>query len=99
MAATAAAKNKKIRQEALREQLSAQKHVEHVIDISNKLSKQYLELESSAIQALKSAADIKLKIINKYLPDLKMQEIEHSGSIEQNINKVEIEIVSANTKD
>jgi hypothetical protein len=99
MAATVAAKNKKIRQEALRDQLSAQKHVEHVIDISKKLHDQHLNLESTAIQALKASADIKLKLINKYLPDLKMQEIQHSGEIQQPIGKVEIEVISADSKD
>ena len=84
MAATAAAKNKKIRQEALREQLSAQGHVQHVIDISNKLSDQHLELESSAIQALRASADIKIKLINKYLPDLKA--IEHSNDPDSPLN-------------
>jgi len=77
MAATAAAKNKAIRQEALREQLSKGKHVQHVIEIAKKLQEQHLDLESSAIQALRASADIKLKLIGKYLPDLKA--IEHTG--------------------
>lgn len=75
MAATVAAKNKAIRQEALREQLSNGGHVQHVIEIASKLSEQHLELESSAIQALRAAADIKLKLIGKYLPDLKSTEL------------------------
>lgn len=75
MAANKAAKNKAIRQEALREQLSAQGHVQHVIDIASKLNEGHLSLESSAIQALRAAADIKLKLINKYLPDLKSVEM------------------------
>ena len=75
MGASTATKNKAIRKEALREQLSAQGHVQHVIDISNKLSSGYLELESANVAALKAAADIKLKLINKYLPDLKAVEM------------------------
>jgi len=70
-----AAQNKKIRQEALREQLSSQKHVEHVIDIAKKLSDPNNEMESTDIQRYKAAADIKLKLINKYLPDLKAVEL------------------------
>ena len=80
MAATTAAKNKKIRQEALREQLANKGLVQHVIDIANKLSDQHLELESSHIQALRASADIRMKLINKYLPDLKA--IEHSNDPE-----------------
>jgi len=75
MGATVAAKNRKVRQEALREQLSAQGHVQHVIDIANKLTDQYINLETSQIQALRAAADIKLKLIGKYLPDLKAMEL------------------------
>ena len=69
-----AAQNKKIRQEALREQLSAGGHVQHVIDIANKLSNPDIALESTDIQRYKAAADIKLKLIGKYLPDLKATE-------------------------
>lgn len=70
-----AAKNKQIRKEALRDQLSAQGHVQHVIDITDKLSNLTNELESLDVQRLKAAADLKLKLINKYLPDLKAMEV------------------------
>ena len=77
MGESVATKNKRVRQEALRDQLSAQGHVQHVIDISNKLNSGALKLETSQIAAYKAAADIKLRLINKYLPDLKA--MEHSG--------------------
>ena len=77
MAANKAAKNKAIRQEALREQLTNGGHLQHVIDIAKQLNDGHLSLESSAIQALRASADIKLKLINKYLPDLKS--MEHTG--------------------
>lgn len=73
--------NKRIRQEALREQLSAQGHVQHVIDIANKLSDLEEDLDALAIQRLKAAADIKKGLISKYLPDLKQTEIEGHISI------------------
>ena len=65
-------RNRKIRQDALRELLSKQKLVEKVIDIANKLEKGDCENP----QALKAAADLNLKLVNKYLPDLKGIEIE-----------------------
>lgn len=73
---TIAQQNKRIRQEALREQLSKQKHLEHVIEIAKKLSDLDEELDSLAIQRLKAAADIKKGLILKYLPDLKQTEFE-----------------------
>ena len=77
MGATAAHKNRALRQKALREQLEAQGHVQHVNDIANKLANLTEVLESSDIQRLKSAGDLKLKLISKYLPDMKA--VEHSG--------------------
>lgn len=67
--------NKRIRQEALREQLSQGKHVEHVIDIAKKLTDLGNRLENQQVNRLKIAADIKLRLINKYLPDLKAVEM------------------------
>lgn len=85
MAATRAAQNKKIRQEALREQLSKQKHLEKVVDNVKKMEEQGSEMEGQELQALKYATDARLKLIAKYLPDLKSidieGDIEHSGGI------------------
>jgi len=75
MGTTAANKNRSIRQEALREQLSAQGHVQHVTDIAKKLTDLNGELDSVQVQRLKAAADIKLKLIGKYLGDVKAVEI------------------------
>lgn len=72
--------NKRIRQEALREQLANQGHVQHVNDIAEKLRDLHTQLEPNDVTRLKAAADIKLKLINKYLPDVKMQEIDLSSS-------------------
>jgi len=80
MAATNAAKNRAIRQEALRKQLSAQGHVQHVIDIAGKLSDlEGVDMDSIQVQRLKAAADIKKGLISKYLPDLKSTELTGEG--------------------
>lgn len=75
MAATNVAKQRSMRREQLRELLSKQKLVEKVIDTAKKLDEQGAMLEQNELQALKASADIRLKLINKYLPDLKSQEI------------------------
>lgn len=74
---SAADRNKRVRQEALRDQLSNQKLVEKVIDISNKLNDLDSEIDSNSVTRLKYAADINLKLINKYLPDMKDVEMNH----------------------
>lgn len=75
MAATRAATNRKIRQEALRDQLSNQKLVEKVIDNVKKMEEQGKSMESQELNALKAANDARLRLINKYLPDLKAVEL------------------------
>lgn len=77
MAATRANQNRKIRQEALREQLAKQKHVEKVVDNIKKMEEQGAEMETNELSALKYATDTRLKLINKYLPDVKS--VEHTG--------------------
>lgn len=79
MAATALHKNRAIRQEALREQLSKQKHVEQVIKNIKKLEKEGAAMETSELSALKTAIDSRLKLVNKYLPDLKSTELTGEG--------------------
>jgi len=71
--------NKAIRQEALREQLAAQGHVQHVIDIANKLTDLEVKLEANDVTRLKAAADIKKGLISKYLPDLKSIELSEAA--------------------
>jgi len=71
---------KAIRQEALRESLSAGGHVQHVIEISEKLRDLDTELTSVESARLKASADIKLRIIDKYLASLKAVEL--SGGVE-----------------
>jgi len=80
-------KNRAIRQEALREQLAAQGHVQHIIDNIEKIQNLDNELESSDIHRLKTATELQLKLINKYLPDLKAVELtgQDGGAINHSI--------------
>lgn len=72
---TRAQSNRRIRQEALRDQLANQGHVQHVLDITDELRDLGNELNSTEVQRLRAAADIKLKLIDKYLPSIKPIEI------------------------
>ena len=90
MAQTRAQQNRQIRKDALREQLEQGGHLQHVVDIAQKLSELENKLDALEIQRLKSAAELKLKLINKYLPDIKS--IEHTGEdgqpIETNLSVI-----------
>ncbi len=78
MGATRAHKNRALRQEALREQLAAQGHVQHLIESIEKID-DLGEGDSFELQKLKTAAELRLKVINKYLPDLKSTELTGEG--------------------
>ncbi len=88
---TTAQANKELRQEALRDQLAAGGHIQHVLDISDKLSTLTTELTSTEATRLKAAADIKLKIIDKYLASLKA--VEMTGENGQPLIPAQIKIV------
>jgi hypothetical protein len=77
MGTTAANKNRAIRQEALREQLSNQGHVQHIVEMLNEIQDLQRDLDSNDLARYKVAIDTKLKLIGKYLPDLKS--VEHTG--------------------
>ena len=75
MANTRAQQNRRIRQEALREQLQAQGHVQHVTDILNDLMEPGDEISALDLQRYKLILDTKLNLIKKYLPEEKYLEI------------------------
>ena len=90
--------NKAIRQEALRELLSNQKLAEKVIDIAGKLNDLSIDLEPNEVQRLKAAADINLKLVDKYLPGVKLVELtgEGGGPVDM---KWTVEVVDAKPTD
>ena len=75
VAKTRAQLNRQVRQEALRDQLSQQGHEQYISEIIGNLSDPEMEYDSLWVQRLKAAADLRLKLMAKYIPDLKSQEI------------------------
>lgn len=78
MARSRADENRQIRKDALREQLREQGHVQHVVELINKI--EAADCSGADLQRYKTAAELRLKLIAKYIPDLKA--IEHSGHLE-----------------
>lgn len=72
-------RQKAMRQEQLREYLSSRNLIEHVVGLADKLSDQTQEIPSDMVARHKIAIDTKLKLINKYLPDLKAVELTGEG--------------------
>lgn len=67
--------NREIRREALREQLANKGLLQHVIEISEKLEDLSIELQGTEVQRLSKAAELKLALVKKYLPDIKSVEL------------------------
>ena len=88
MAATVAAKNRKVRQDALRDFLANQKLVEKVIDNARKMEEQGASMEAQELNGLKYATDTRLKLVSKYLPDLKAMELTGDGGGEIGIDQL-----------
>lgn len=80
----AATRNRKIRQEALRDYLESRGLVQHVIDLADKIGDETIELDPNMVNRMKVSIDTRLKLINKYLPDLKSTEI--TGDPEKPLN-------------
>jgi len=94
MAANKAATNRKVRTEALRDQLANQGHVQHIIDIVGKVEDGGEDFSSLDLQRYKLVIDTKLALIKKYLPDLKQVEIE--GQIDSTLTIVRKEYKPSN---
>lgn len=75
MAARLADRNRAMRKDALREKLSNGKHLQHVVDMAEKIADLGQPLDNDQLQRLKVAIDTKLRLINKYLPDVKSIEL------------------------
>jgi hypothetical protein len=90
MAKTAAQKNRSIRQDSLREWLSKKCTAQHLVDNIEKIEGLDPECESfvNELAKRKVANEQRLKIMNKYLPDLSHTSIEgdsEDGSITINL--------------
>jgi len=88
-------RNRAIRQEGIREALSKKGHIEHVIELAKQIEKVSNDLQTqsstlkdldikrlnASVNAKKIVIDTKMRIINKYLGDVKS--VEHSGEVKQ----------------
>ena len=81
MAATNANKQRAIRQDALREWLSEKCTAQHLVDNIQKIEALDPSSESfrNDLDKYRVANDQRLKVLNKYLPDLKATELTGEG--------------------
>ena len=75
-----AQENKRIRQEALREQLAAQGHEQHISELLEKIKDLDVEYDSVQVARLRAALENHRAMLDKYLPSLKA--IEQTGDMD-----------------
>jgi hypothetical protein len=74
--------NKSIRQEALRQQLAAQGHLQHIIDLHSQLLDFTNEdMDSAKVQKIKIVMESKHKLVDKYLPTPKQIELTEGDTL------------------
>jgi len=93
MAKTRAQLNRKIRQDALRDQLETKGLLQKVIDTVEEIADLGKTMDQHELNRLKTANEQRLKMVNKYLPDLKAVEISGDEDSPLMITKVERVIV------
>lgn len=71
-----ASNNRRVKQEELRDQLSTGGHLQHVLEMVGKVADENVAIDRDMVERYKVAIATKLKLIGKYLPDLKQVEIE-----------------------
>ncbi len=82
--------NRAIRQEDLRKKLSEGMHLKYAIDSIVKVeSLKPSDTSTQELAILKTAAELRLRLVNKYLPDLKNVELANDGGGELTIKVVD----------
>lgn len=81
MAASTAARNRKLRQDTLREYITERGSVQYLFDLIEKIEQ--LDPDSSTftndLAKYKAALDARIKMVGKYLPELKATELTGEG--------------------
>ena len=76
-------------QEAIRLKLSTQSHLNDVIDITNKISNPEETIEGDMLRRYEIVLNTKLRLINKFLPDLKAVDLQIGGEVTQHVISAE----------
>jgi len=75
MGATVAAKNRKVRREELRAYLAERGKLDYILDNIEKIENLDTNLDVNELNRLKTANDQRIKLLSKYLPDVKAVEV------------------------
>lgn len=71
-----ATRNRKAKQESLRDYLEQRGKVSHVFDLLEKIEDESIEFDNDMLPRYKIAIDTRLKLLNKYIPDLRQTDLD-----------------------
>ena len=69
-------KEREVRREELNRYLQERGKLSYVFDILEKIEDEAVELEPIMVQRLSKAVDVRLALLKKYMPDMKMLEVQ-----------------------
>lgn len=81
--------NRKIRQDELREYLSARGKLGYIFDNIEKLEDLSQEFDACTVQRIKAATDTRVKMLDKYLPSLQNTTLD--GDLKTSIEVIELQ--------
>ncbi len=73
--------NRAIRKEAVREQISRQKHVQSIVKTIDKIEDMETDLDPMELNRLKIAMDARFRLVSKYLGDVKAIEVSEETTL------------------
>lgn len=88
-----ATRRRQEKQESLRDFLSSKCTVQHLVNNIEKIENEGETLSPQGLQAIKIANEQRIRLLNKYLPDLKAVEISGDQDSPLTITKIERVIV------
>ncbi len=70
-----ATRNRKAKQEALRDYLESRGLIQHIFELLEKIEDESTDVDANKLARYKTGIDTRLKLVAKYLPDLKQTEL------------------------
>lgn len=71
-----ATRNRKAKQEALRDYLEGRGLIQHIFELLEKIEDESTDVDANKLARYKTGIDTRLKLVNKYLPDLRQTDVD-----------------------
>lgn len=83
-----ATRNRKAKQEALRDYLESRGLIQHIFELLEKIEDESTDIDANLLTRYKTGIDTRLKLVNKYLPDLRQTDVDLGVQEDNPINSL-----------